>query len=576
MLAIVYAIVTPPFEKPDEPWHFAYSMYVANTGRLPIQRMDSERQTHLAEQEGSQPPFYYLLHAALLRLSNNVPSVSGFQALTVPNPFYPGQDQANINQFLRLPCDDVAACRTVERGVMIGRALSILFGLIALSAAWWALRLAFPTTPQVGVMGVGLMAFTPMFLHISSSVSNDAATVAATTVALAAALWMREKGVTTRKLLLVGGLCGLATISKISGATVLPVVLMMGVAGYGLSQMVQRALLIVSGWLVVVSPWMIRNLYLYGEPTATAVHLQIYDVSATPRSYGQQFGEWMAVIDSAWGTFGWGALVLPAEFYFVVRIVVLILLGSAIWRFVRGWGYYTLPPRLVIAGAIMQIVMIVLLLAQWMRLTVAPLGRLLFPAYFSLCLILALGLLALVPTKRGPVAGAAVVMAWAVCATLIATSVIRPAYRHLPPSASFSNTAQRVDIDFGRGLKLIAYEMPSQMAHNGALPVTLHWQTEQPLPPNIAEALVLLDLEGNELLRAHSFPDGGRWPMAAWPLGESVTDRQRVVFPADFDHSSVRVGLMLFRYDFTSGATAPFADDWRLVELGRVDVVASY
>src|SRR5687768_3862668 len=62
ILATLYSIVTPVFEASDEISHYPVVEHIATTGELPIQRPGVET---LWEQEGSQPPLYYLLSAGL-------------------------------------------------------------------------------------------------------------------------------------------------------------------------------------------------------------------------------------------------------------------------------------------------------------------------------------------------------------------------------------------------------------------------------------------------------------------------------------------------------------------------------
>ena len=62
-LELAYDFATPAFEYPDEDYHFAYIRYLAAGHGLPVQGESPQR--HAAEQEGSQPPLYYTLAAAL-------------------------------------------------------------------------------------------------------------------------------------------------------------------------------------------------------------------------------------------------------------------------------------------------------------------------------------------------------------------------------------------------------------------------------------------------------------------------------------------------------------------------------
>ncbi len=61
-LATIYSLVTPIFEASDEISHYPVIQHITTTGRLPVQQPGVET---LWEQEGSQPPLYYLLGAGL-------------------------------------------------------------------------------------------------------------------------------------------------------------------------------------------------------------------------------------------------------------------------------------------------------------------------------------------------------------------------------------------------------------------------------------------------------------------------------------------------------------------------------
>jgi hypothetical protein len=64
-LALLYSVTVPLFEGNDESWHYAYVRHIAEGKGLP--RQPPEQYPHLARQEASQPPLYYLLAAALTR-----------------------------------------------------------------------------------------------------------------------------------------------------------------------------------------------------------------------------------------------------------------------------------------------------------------------------------------------------------------------------------------------------------------------------------------------------------------------------------------------------------------------------
>ena len=63
LLAVVYSLVTPIFEGPDEIWHYAFADHLANGGGLPVFDL-TQPATWL--RNGAHPPLYYWLVAALI------------------------------------------------------------------------------------------------------------------------------------------------------------------------------------------------------------------------------------------------------------------------------------------------------------------------------------------------------------------------------------------------------------------------------------------------------------------------------------------------------------------------------
>ncbi len=98
LLGMVYSVTTPLFEAPDEQWHFAFVQYVATQHELPVQTAGTP--THLARQEGSQPPLYYLLAAAATFWVDT----SDYPGIVWENPHYgynvPGVVNDNKNLFI--------------------------------------------------------------------------------------------------------------------------------------------------------------------------------------------------------------------------------------------------------------------------------------------------------------------------------------------------------------------------------------------------------------------------------------------------------------------------------------------
>ena len=66
VLGTIYSVTTPVFEAPDESHHFFVVKHIVEHCALPVQRAETRG---LWEQEGSQPPLYYVVGALLVHVS---------------------------------------------------------------------------------------------------------------------------------------------------------------------------------------------------------------------------------------------------------------------------------------------------------------------------------------------------------------------------------------------------------------------------------------------------------------------------------------------------------------------------
>ena len=65
VLAMIYSISVPIFEASDEVWHYPMVETIASTWSLPVQPLTPGDSSGPWRQEGSQPPLYYAIAAAL-------------------------------------------------------------------------------------------------------------------------------------------------------------------------------------------------------------------------------------------------------------------------------------------------------------------------------------------------------------------------------------------------------------------------------------------------------------------------------------------------------------------------------
>lgn len=185
LLSVAYARATPVGGAPDEGAHLNYVRVLATEGRLPA--LDtSKRRTSYADPnyEAHQPPLYY--------------------ALSVP--FY-----------------HVGKAVAGDTGAAQGaRVVSILFGLAGVALVWAIVRELLPHRPAMWALAAAIVAFLPMRLHVSSSVSNDAAAEAGASLALLLMVRALTRTWTLRHAAWLGLAIALAFLTKQSNLMLLP------------------------------------------------------------------------------------------------------------------------------------------------------------------------------------------------------------------------------------------------------------------------------------------------------------------------------------------------------------------
>ncbi|MDP8925227.1 MAG: DUF2142 domain-containing protein [Chloroflexota bacterium] len=403
-LAFGYARATPRWNNPDEPAHFNYVRHVAQTGQLPIlapgdwdaellARLTTERFPNDDEiagirYEGHQPPLYYLLGAAVNRLSWDL---------------------------------------LLERQVLALRALSILLGVVTVVAAFVVGREVAPNRPELALLGGATVAFVPMHTAISAAINNDSLANALAGVTLATLLVGWRRGFGVRGAVALGVLLGLVLLTKLTAYVYVP----LGLAtlflrerrpGPPLGEVFSRAarLTLLAGGvaLLIASWWFVRNVSVYGlaDPLGLARHDAV--VVGQPRWQALDLASldffYRVLFRSFWGMFGWMGVVLPDRVYLLyLGLTLLAILGLLLpWLRVasraigdlfkrRGDDAGRGPVALRAPWLIWTPILLVFAAVAYYNLTfIQPQGRYLFPALVPLAVVLATGWWRLAATAR--------------------------------------------------------------------------------------------------------------------------------------------------------------------------------
>ncbi|MBI3959154.1 MAG: glycosyltransferase family 39 protein [Chloroflexi bacterium] len=383
LFAATYSVIVPPFETPDEIWHFAFIHHLITERGLPI---SAPKTQEMWRQQGVQAPGYYLA-AALLTAAIDQSDFPSIYARANPHAAI-GQPGAAINRnYLIHHSDEKWPWRGAILALHIARLFSVLLGAVTVYAVYRTLRLLLGG--DKALLGAAFVAFIPQFLFISAAASNDNAINAAAglviwwLVAVASGKWQVESGrlqvaggrlpVSGRQSLVAGGnpthsqftihhsplrqaqdtaftissppflpsslhllilgiLLGIALLAKLSSLG------LVGLAGLVILWLAWRArswrlvwhaalwsgvpALLIAGW------WYVRNWRLYGDFLAWNVWEANILLRVIPADASVILGELGSLERSFWGLFGWLNLPYPERVYGAFRgVEIFLVLG---------------------------------------------------------------------------------------------------------------------------------------------------------------------------------------------------------------------------------------------------------
>jgi mannosyltransferase len=114
-----------------------------------------------------------------------------------------------------------------------------------------------------------------------------------------------------------------------------------------------------------------------------------------------------------------------------------------------------------------------------------------------------------------------------------------------PDGATEMETAAA--IPFGPDITLLGYTVGSETAVPGdILPITLFWETAEPLAIRYKVFIHLVDNGGPPLAQRDSEPGGGLALTTTWPAGETVVDNHGLFLPPDLPPGDYRLLLGLY------------------------------
>ncbi|MAS33184.1 MAG: hypothetical protein CL610_04200 [Anaerolineaceae bacterium] len=525
LLALLYNYAVPIWESPDEWNHFGMAHFINVRGELPVQIVGQPRPYGYG-QEGSQPPLYYAIAAALIAPFNrsDYDEREANPHAIIGDPGGMGNKNFMLHDAVYPP-----PLRGTQLAARFVRLFSTLLGAVTITAVYFSARIIAPDKAWVPLLAAGLTAFNPQFIFISASVNNDNLVTALNSVVIWQILVMLRDGFNTRRSALIAVLIALATLSKLSGLVLMPIV---ALAGLWLAWRRQdwRGLftlgaLVVGVWAVVAGWWYARNLVLYNELFGTQRMLDIFGRRPPPSWQKMLTEELEGLRISYWGLFGWFNVFTVRPFYWIMDLVALLGTGGVLlhlWRNRRQ------------AEKLFRALLLVLFLAigaasliSWTMQTSASQGRLLFPFITAGSTLLALGLSSLrIPAP-------AIVAPLGLFALAVPFVTIMPEYAPPGPVDSLPDSATPLYARFD-DIELLGYETPQQRyGPDDIIPVTLYWQPVEQSDLDYSMFIRVLDPTDTIITSVPSYPGYGSLRTSTWEPGHIYPDYYPVRIPDD-------------------------------------------
>ncbi len=607
-LGIVYSLVTPIFEASDERWHYPVVRFIVDRHRLPVQDASKRTDWH---QEGSQPPLYYLLGAALTA------GVAGndYDAAYTPNPHaVVGEPlvMGNKNMMIHTGREDWPWQGT-SLAVHLIRLLSVAMGAATVWLTYRIAHCAWPHDRRVALLAAALTAFNPMFVFISASVNNDnlaAPLAAGTALVLLGAL---QRGQRARDGVWLGILLGLGALTKLSTLALLPLAALALAwdAEHGRRQGRPHTwrtwsvnMLLIGGLMAVIAGWWYwRNWTLYGDPTGLNRMLEIAGWRHEPLTLDRLWYEFEGFRITYWGLFGALNILIDGWIYTALDVlsaiaglglaVVFVRLGLTSSPFAasplhsreRRWGLgveasSTIPRAAPLVLLVAWVGLVLASLIRWTSQTYASQGRLMFVAIAGISTLLAVGLTVLAPARLRGVATGVLGGAFFLLSAVCPFHYIAPAYARPPllAQAELPADMERVDWDiaplaetgdYSGQVRLLGYRLGRTDAPNTlptvspfeTLPLTVYWEALAPMTTDYSVFVHLLGRERVVVGQVNTFPGLGLWPTTQLRPGDIVADTYQVPVAADAAAPTLlRIQAGLYRYDDPGRPALPALD----------------
>jgi hypothetical protein len=313
-LALLYMLVIPAGESPDEPSHLQCIEQVSLRNRIPVIDPRPQgtvwwaRERIISGLVCFHMPLYYLLAGYTQKLVHLISAMPIHYEFPANNPLW--ETGASVAMFAQTPKTHPLAVHEPVTLTML-RVENILLGLMSIFVAGHVARRLAPGSPDAALIAMTLVAGWPQFLFMSRAINNDGLAVALSVGVLAVLVDVGKP----RRYVMASVLAALAILTKLTMIFAIAAIALALVLEIFMSrnESERRRLL----WAGLVSAFILGllGLLFWFQPT---LHAHLRWSQDTMRSASPQaitFTYWLNVLkmtfQSGWGRFGWMNLATP-------------------------------------------------------------------------------------------------------------------------------------------------------------------------------------------------------------------------------------------------------------------------
>ncbi len=414
---VLYSLITPPWQAPDEPRHFEHARLLLERGRpLSVADTDPQLQRQILQSMVDSDFWSWYFGPRPERTPTSFKEIwpSHYTMLHRPSLYY----------WLGLPFLGFVSERSLVAQLEALRLFSVMLGACTVLVAFLTARVLFPRDAFMALGTASFVALVPMYAWLSGMLNNDnLAALSVSLVTLCVALIFR-RGLSWRLVLATLAAAGLAVVSKrtsVAEVAVLPLVPVVYYWGrperhariaVGLGAATLAVAMAVGGIVAfrpTLLPWLAKPLgsALMNSPSYA---LKLLNHPYLSWEFLQLLWRYAEVsVWSFWALFGWMTLSVDSVWYDALKVAHLGSAAGLLLLLVRSWlakgslrSFQVKALLLYAVGILLLIVLAVAEAAYYFAPNHTPQGRYFFTLIVPIGLFFTLGWHELLPARCRP------------------------------------------------------------------------------------------------------------------------------------------------------------------------------